>query len=106
LQVGDVSIIHLGAGFFRPAAASMAGAAAAQRNEQKLRFQYKRQGSTGYLFVPLTLETYGRLGEPLMRPLGDVGEQGAERGQGLFTKQQFVQGVLREVNVCLCHYNV
>jgi hypothetical protein len=31
-------------------------------------------GSTGYLIVPLTLETYGRLGKPLMHLLGDVGQ--------------------------------
>jgi hypothetical protein len=33
------------------------------------------------------------------------GKQAAERGQGLFTKQQFVQGVMRELSVCLCRYN-
>jgi hypothetical protein len=26
-------------------------------------------------------------------------------GQGLFTKQQFVQGVLRDPSACLCWYN-
>jgi hypothetical protein len=48
-----------------------AGAAAAHGNEKKRR-QYRRQGSTGYLFVPLTLETSGRLGKPLMRLLGSM----------------------------------
>jgi hypothetical protein len=104
LRVGDVSVIHPGASSFRRAAANSAGAAAALRDEQKRR-QYRLQGSTGYLFVPLTLETYGRLGKPLMSLLGDVGQLAADRGQGLFTKQQFVQGVLRELSVCLCRYN-
>jgi hypothetical protein len=40
-----------------------------------------------------------------MRLLGNVGQLAADRGQGLFTKQQFVQGVLRELSVCLCRYN-
>jgi hypothetical protein len=61
VQVGDVSVIHPGTSSFRRAAAHSAGAAAAHRNEQK-RHHYRRQGSTGYLFVPLTLETYSRLG--------------------------------------------
>jgi hypothetical protein len=77
----------------------MAGAAAVPRNEQKLR-QYRRQGSTGYLLVPLTLERYGHLGKHLMRLLGDAGASAAERGQR-FTKQQFIQGELRELSVCL-----
>jgi hypothetical protein len=40
-----------------------------------------------------------------MRLLGDAAELAAECGQGLFTEQQFVQGVLRELSVCLRHYN-
>jgi hypothetical protein len=60
------------------------------------------------MFVPLTLETYGCLGKPLMRLFGDVEQLAADRVHGLlrsFTKQQFVQGVLRELSVCLCQYN-
>jgi hypothetical protein len=40
-----------------------------------------------------------------MRLLGDVGQLAADWGQGLFTKQHFVQGVLRELSGCLCRYN-
>jgi hypothetical protein len=80
------------------AAANTAGAAAPHRDEQT-GCQYQRQGSTGYSF--LTLETYGRLGKPLMRLLGDVGQLAADWGQGLFTKQQFVRGVPRELRVGL-----
>jgi hypothetical protein len=98
LQVGDVSAIHPGASTSRHAAASTAGAAAAHREEQKRR-QYRRQRSTEYLFVPLTLETHGRLGKPLMRLLGDAGQLAADWGKGLFTKQQC------ELSVCLCRYN-
>jgi hypothetical protein len=94
LQVGDISAIHPGARKFRRAAANTAGAAVAYVNEQKRR-QHRRQGPTRYLFVPLTLETYGRLGKPLMRLLGDVGQLAPDRGQGLFTKQELVRGAAR-----------
>jgi hypothetical protein len=40
-----------------------------------------------------------------MRLLGDVGQLAADWGQDLFTKQQFVQGMLQELSVCLCQYN-
>jgi hypothetical protein len=40
-----------------------------------------------------------------MRLLGDVGQLAADQGQGLSTKQHFVQGVLRVLSVCLCRYN-
>jgi DUF2075 family protein len=39
-----------------------------------------------------------------MRLLANVGQLAADRGQGLVTKQQF--GVLQELSVCLCRYNV
>jgi hypothetical protein len=57
------------------------------------------------LFVPLTLETYGRLSKPILHLLGDFWAQAAERGQGLLTKKQFVQGVLHELSLCLCRYS-
>jgi hypothetical protein len=59
----------------------------------------------GYEFVPTTLEIHGRLGKPLLQLLGDVGARAAEYGQGPFTEQHFVKGVLQELSVCLCGYN-
>jgi hypothetical protein len=40
-----------------------------------------------------------------MRLLGDVGQLAADRGQGLFSKPRFVQGVLLDLSACLCRYN-
>jgi hypothetical protein len=54
---------------------------------------------------PLTLNTCGRLGKSLMRLLGDVGQLLADRGQVLFSKRQFVRGVLGDLRVCFCRYN-
>jgi hypothetical protein len=42
-----------------------AGAAEALRDQQK-GLQYRRQGSTGYEVLSLTLETLGRLSKPLL----------------------------------------
>jgi hypothetical protein len=55
--------------------------------------------------VPLTLETHGQLGKPVINLLGDVWAQASEWGQALFTKGQFVQGALQELCVCLVQYN-
>jgi hypothetical protein len=41
------------------------------------------------------------LGQPPLQLLGDVAAQAAECGWGIFTKQQFVQVVLRGLSVCL-----
>jgi hypothetical protein len=92
LQVGNVFVFYPDANF----AANTACGAAAHRDKQKRR-QYRCQGSTGYLFVPLeqlTIGTYGRLGKPKMRLLDDVGQLAGDWGQGLFAKQQFVQGTV------------
>jgi hypothetical protein len=63
------------------------------------------KGSAWSALVTLTLETCGRLGKPLIQLLGDVGNKAAEQGQGLVTKQKFVQGKVLEISLCLCHYN-
>jgi hypothetical protein len=55
--------------------------------------------------VPLTLETHGQSGKAAINLLGDVWAQASEWGQALFTKQQFVQGVLQELCVCLFQDN-
>jgi hypothetical protein len=88
LQVGDVSVIHPGTSTFHRTAANTAGATLAHHDKQK-RWQYRRQGSMGCLFVPPTLEKYSRSGKPLMPLLANVGQLAADRGQGLFTKQRF-----------------
>jgi hypothetical protein len=75
--VGDVSIIHPGAATYRAATAQTDGGAAARRGVEKTS-QYWRYGPGCYHVVPLTVETYGRLGKPLMKLITDVG---ASRGQ-------------------------
>jgi hypothetical protein len=55
LQVGDVSVVHLGAARYRQAAP--------QRDTEK-RTQYRQDEWGACSFAPLSMETFGRLGTP------------------------------------------
>jgi hypothetical protein len=104
LCVADVSIIHPGASTYRQAAAATAGAAAAIRDTAK-RAQYRTGELSAYRFVPLSAETFGRLGKPFMALLSQLGDLAVTRGDGLLSKEQFVSGVIRELSVSLCKTN-
>jgi hypothetical protein len=104
LQVGDVSVVHPGAALYRRAAAATPGAAAAQRDAEK-RAQYRQDEWDAYRSTPLSVETFGRLGKPMMRLFSDIGNLAVSSSDGLFTKEQFVSGVLRELSVSLCKTN-
>jgi hypothetical protein len=93
-QEGDASVIHPGTARYRQAAA-------AQRDTEK-RAQYRQDEWGAYRFMPLSVETSGRLGTPMMCLTSDIGNLAVSRGDGLFTKEQFVSGVLQEVSVTLC----
>jgi hypothetical protein len=49
------------------------------------------------------METYGRLGQPAMKLLHDLGEEAA--GPGSVSWSSFVAGALRELIVGLCRGN-
>jgi hypothetical protein len=66
LQVGDIYVVHPGAARYRRAAAAFLGAAASRRDSEK-RAQYRQDEWGAYRFTPLAVETFGRLGAPLMR---------------------------------------
>jgi hypothetical protein len=51
------------------------------------------------------VETFGRLGKPLMKLITDVPDHATQQGNGTFAREQFVTGVLRELSVCLCCRN-
>jgi hypothetical protein len=57
----------------------------------------------GYGFVPFSLETYGRLGQPAMKLLHLLGDEAA--GPGGVMRASFVNGALRELSVGLCRGN-
>jgi hypothetical protein len=57
----------------------------------------------GYGFIPFSVETYGRLGQPAMKLLHLLGDEAA--GPGGVTRASFGNGALRELSVGLCRRN-
>jgi hypothetical protein len=53
----------------------------------------------------MMVETYGRLGKPLMKLITDVWASAAQQGDDMFTRDQFITGMLCELSVCLCRRN-
>jgi hypothetical protein len=101
LTVADVSVVHPAAPTYRQAASRDAGAAAAHRDRSK-REQYERADPQGYAFIPLSVESYGRLGKPAMELLNTLATKagGSEEFKGCF-----VTNALRELSVALCKGN-
>jgi hypothetical protein len=102
ITVSDLSVIHPLSINTLPRAATTAGAAASHRDQQK-RTAYARVEPNGYGFVPFSVETYGRIGQPAMKLLHDLGEEAA--GPGGVSRSSFVAGALRELSVGLCRGN-
>ena len=84
------------------AAAATAGSAAARRDSEKRR-KYGTGDLGGYAFVPLSVESYGRLSEPAMQLLNDLASTAA--ASGVVVKADFVGSALRELSVGLCKGN-
>jgi hypothetical protein len=102
IYITDVSVIHPLSQNALPRAAATAGAAAALRDRQK-RTAYARVEPNGYGFIPFSVETYGRLGQPAMKLLHLLGDEAA--GPGGVTRASFVAGTLRELSIGLCRSN-
>ena len=100
----DVSVVTASAATYCAAAADTDGAAAAARDAEK-HATYARRADTGYDFLPFSVETHGRLGRPARDFLRTLGRRSADASGGLFTSQQFVDGVLREISTTLCRSN-
>jgi hypothetical protein len=102
ITISDLSVVHPLSINTLPRAAITAGAAASHRDQQK-RTAYARVEPNGYGFVPFSVETYGRIGQPAMKLLHDLGEEAA--GPGGVSRSSFVAGALRELSVGLCRGN-
>jgi hypothetical protein len=102
MAIADVSVVHPLSQNTLSAAAAGAGSAAARRDQQK-RTAYARVEPNGYTFVPFSVESYGRLGQPAMKLLHQLGDEAA--GPGGVTRASFVAGALRELSVGLCRGN-
>jgi hypothetical protein len=102
--VGDVPVIHPGSATYCAAASKTDGGAAAWWDADKTS-QYRRYGAGCYRFVPLTVETCGRLGRPFMDLLTDVSSRASQHSNETFPREQFVSCLLRKLSVCLCRRN-
>jgi len=102
LTVADVSVIHPAARTYMRAAAAATGSAAAVRDRQKTA-RCDREDMGGYAFVPLSVESYERMGEPAMQLLNTLSATAAASGKVL--KSDFVRNALCELSVGLCKGN-
>jgi hypothetical protein len=98
ITIPDISITHPLAINTLAAAATTAGAAVTRREQQK-RATYSRVEPNGFPFVPFSVESYGRIGQPAMKLLHALGDEAA--GPGGVTRASFVAGGLREISVGL-----
>jgi hypothetical protein len=100
LVVGDVSVIHPAAASFAGGAARTPGFAAAARDASKRRAY--RQVYSALPFVPMSVESFGRLGAPALMLLGDLADQAVQAGGPGLSPAAFILGALRELSVALC----
>ena len=80
----------------------MEDSAAAVRDRAKCA-QYEKSDLLGYAFVPLSTETFSRLGKPAMALLNKLAECAA--ASGVVFKYGFVVNSLHELSVGLCTGN-
>jgi hypothetical protein len=102
IAIADVSVVHQLSTHLLHRAALTAGAAASHRDHQK-RTTYSRLEPNGYEFVPVSVESYGRLSQPSMKLQHTLGEEAA--GPEGVSRASFVDGALRELSVGLAKGN-
>ena len=69
------------------------------------RTKYASADPHGYAFVPLSVETYGRWGQPAMKLLSALASAGAATRGVTFDPSAFVTFALRELSMALCRGN-
>jgi hypothetical protein len=61
--------------------------------------------SSALPFVPMSIESFGRLGAPALALLGDLADQAVQAcGPGL-SRAAFISGALRELSIAFCRGN-
>jgi hypothetical protein len=104
ISITDVSVIHpLSLNIISRAATTAGVAASYGHRDQLKRTAYARVELHGYGFVPFSIRTYIRLGQPAMKLLHLLGDEAA--GPGGVMRASFVNGALREQSVGLCRGN-
>jgi hypothetical protein len=103
IAVLDCVVTHPAASSYLPGASRTAGFAAA-RAERLKHADFEQFGSgAGYEFVPLAMESYGRLGRDASRFLSELGDIAASDGR--VRKGAFVRSVRQELSCALCRGN-
>lgn len=102
--VYDVVVVHPGCKSHRKVASEVVGGAVERAAKRKVD-HYNQWANGTYEFVPLAIETHGRLCKAFMQVLNTLGTRAEAHGRGQFTKQDFINGVCRELSVTLCVYN-
>ena len=98
VTVTDVSVTHPTSRSFVARAAEQPGYAAEERDRVQRR---KYEGALGsYRFVPLSHETYGRLGAPAYSFLQELADVAA--ASGATSKREYLSNALRDLSVALC----
>ena len=92
------SVITASATTYHAAAADTDAARDAEKHAT-----YSQRTDTGQDLLSLfSFETHGRLGRPDRDVLRTLGRRSADASGGMFTSQQFVDGVLRDISTTLC----
>ena len=102
VRILDCVVTHPAAASFVRDAAEAAGSAAAKAETRKRRAFGEFGEGSAFEFVPLAVESYGRLGSAASRFLSELGDLVAEGGR---SKAAFVRGVRRELSCALCKGN-
>jgi hypothetical protein len=102
VSITDISVIHPFSVQILSCAVDTAGAAASFRVQQQ-KTAYARVEPNGYGFVPFSVEMYGRLGQPAMKLLHQLGDKPA--GASGVSRASLVSGTLRELSVGLARRN-
>jgi hypothetical protein len=97
--IGDVCVSHPLAGSNVRSAATCDGAAAAQSDQRK-RDKYGRAGSGAFTLVPLSHETYGRIGPAAFAFLNRLADLAA--GSGTASRRLFLENAMRDLSTTLC----
>ena len=101
MVVADVSVIHPSCASYVAGAARSAGSAAEKREKEKER-KYASTDPRGYRFVPLVVESYGRLGSKAM---GFLNELATAAGLAGVDTAAFTANALRLLSIALCRGN-
>jgi hypothetical protein len=99
----DCVVTHPAAASYVRAAARITGSAAARAEAAKRREFAAHQGAVGFEFVPLAVESFGRMGLAASRFLSDLGDVAAAGGQA--DKAAFVRAARQELSCALCRGN-